>query len=148
MTKIYSGDTIEAEGHDISIIVRLTGIDAPEIPDKEWEFGQPYSRQAKNYLAVWILNEAVDIKGYGLDEDNRIWGVIHLRGVDINLEMIRSGLAEVYRGGSPQGLDLTMYLKEEKQARQEKRGMWSLGDNYVSPLEWHKNRGETVKGFD
>ena len=29
VTKVYDGDTVKAEGHDIEIKVRLVGIDAP-----------------------------------------------------------------------------------------------------------------------
>jgi endonuclease YncB( thermonuclease family) len=30
VTRVYDGDTIKAEGHDIEIKVRLAGIDTPE----------------------------------------------------------------------------------------------------------------------
>jgi endonuclease YncB( thermonuclease family) len=44
------------------------------------------------------LNKTVEIKGYGLDRYNRIFGVVYYYGMDINLELIKAGLAEVYRG--------------------------------------------------
>jgi len=42
-----------------------------------------------------ILNKVVDIRGYGLDRYNRILGVIYLNSKNIDLEIIRAGLAEV-----------------------------------------------------
>jgi endonuclease YncB( thermonuclease family) len=39
--------------------------------------------------------------------------------------------------------DLDPYWKAEREARMAKKGMWSLGDKYVSPMEWrrmHKRR--------
>jgi endonuclease YncB( thermonuclease family) len=48
--RIYEGDTIKAESHDIVIKVRLVGIDAPEISRKKRQPGQSYSQQAKKFL--------------------------------------------------------------------------------------------------
>jgi len=52
--------------------------------------------------------------------------------------MVRAGLAEVCRGRPPKGFDSTPYLKAEAEARGTKRGMWSLGDKYISPGEWRR----------
>jgi len=138
VTRIYDGDTIKAEGHDIEIKVRLVGIDTPETSKKKRELGQPYSQQAKKHLAGLILNKVVEIKGYGLGPFNRILGVIYLNGKNINLEMIRAGLAEVYRGLAPHKFNLNPYWQAEKKARGAKRGIWSQGDKYTSPKEWRK----------
>jgi hypothetical protein len=35
-------------------------------------------------------------------------------------------------------LDLEPYWQAEKEARKAKRGMWALGDKYISPKEWRK----------
>jgi endonuclease YncB( thermonuclease family) len=142
VTRVYDGDTIKAQGHGIEIKVRLVGIDAPEASRKKRDPGQPYSQQAKRHLAELILNKAVNVKGYGLDGYNRILGAIYLEGKDINLEMVRAGLAEVYRGRPPRGFDQSPYLKAEKEAREAKMGMWSLGDKYISPKEWRRGQRE------
>ena len=136
--RVYDGDTVKAFGHGIEIKVRLVGIDAPETSKKKKDPGQPYSQKAKKYLASMVLNKTVDIKGYGLDRYNRILGVIYLNNQNVNLEMVRAGLAEVYRGKPPRDLAMEPYLEAEKQARDVKKGMWSLGNNYISPKEWRK----------
>jgi len=138
VTRVYDGDTIKAEGHDTIIKVRLLGIDAPETSKKKREPGQPYSQGAKKYLASLVLNKTVDIKGYRLDRYNRLLGVIYLNGKNINLEMVKAGLAEVYRGRPPKGFDSTPYLEAEREAREANRGMWSLGKEYISPKEWRR----------
>lgn len=138
VTRVYDGDTIKAKGYDIEIKVRLVGIDTPETSKKKGEPGQPYSQQAKKYLAGLILNKVVDIKGYGLDGYNRILAMIYLKDKNINLEMVKVGLAEVYRGKPPKGLDLSPFWEAEKEAQGTKRGMWSLGDQYISPREWRR----------
>ena len=138
ITRVYDGDTVKAQGHDIEIKVRLVGIDAPETSKKKRDPGQPYSQQAKKYLASVVLNKSVDIKGYGLDRYNRILGVMYLNNQNVNLEMVKTGLAEVYRGKPPKGFDTVPYLETEKRAREAKTGMWSLGDKYISPKDWRK----------
>ena len=143
VTRVYDGDTVKAIGHDIEIKVRLVGIDAPETSRKKRGPGQPYSQQAKKYLAGLIFNRVFDIKGYGLDGYNRILGVIYLEGKNVNLEMVRAGLAEVYRGKPPRGLDIGPYRQAEAEAVKAGRGIWSLGDKYISPKEWRKmHRGK------
>jgi len=122
----------------IEIKVRLAGIDTPEMSKRKGQPGQPYSQKAKKHLAGLILNKVVDIKGYGLDRYNRILGVIYLNSKNINLEMARAGLAKAYRGRLPKGFDSTPYLKAEAEAKEAKRGMWSLGDKYISPKEWRR----------
>ena len=81
-------------------------------------------QRARNYLAELVLGKVVDIKGYGLDQYERILGVVFLKGENINLEMVRSGFAAVDKETSLIGLDLEPYRKAEKEARKIKRGMW------------------------
>ena len=138
VTRVYDGDTVQAVGHDIEIKVRLVGIDSPETSKKKRDPGQPYSQKAKKHLAGLILNKVVEIKGYGLGHYNRILGVIYLDGENINLEMVKAGLAEVYRGKPPKGFDLKPYLQAEAEAKKIQRGKWSLGDKYISPSDWRK----------
>jgi len=142
IARVYDGDTVKAIGHDITIKVRLVAIDAPETSHGKRKPGQPYGRRSEKYLAKLVLNRTVDVKGYGLGPYNRILGVISLNGMNINLEMIKSGLAEVYRGKPPHKFDLDPYWQAERNARRAKKGMWSLGDKYVSPKDWRRmNKG-------
>jgi endonuclease YncB( thermonuclease family) len=133
------------------LTVRLAGIDAPETSKGKRQPGQPYSQKAKNHLAGLVLNKIVDIKGSCTDGYNRLLGVIYLEFKNINLEMVKAGLAEVYRGKQPEGFDSTPYLEAEKEAREAKSGMWGLGDEYISPREWrrmHRQSRGMLKGGD
>jgi micrococcal nuclease len=85
-----------------------------------------------------VLNKDVGVKNYGTDRYDRTLGVVYVEDKNVNLEMVRAGLAEVYRGKSAPGFDNRPYLKAEDEARQAGKGMWSLGDKYVSPREWRK----------
>lgn len=143
VTRVYDGDKILVV-RDRTVIrkVRLVGIDAPETSQKKYQTGQPYSQQAKEYLEGLILNKEVSIMSYDLDVYNRVLGVVFWKGININLQMLRSGLAEVYRGNPTKGLDLEPYWQAEKKAKAAMRGMWSLGDKYMSPIEWRRMHRE------
>ena len=142
VTKVYDGDTIMAAGHDIIIYVLLAGIDAPELSSQNQEPDQPYGQAAKRYLERQILNKTVDIKGYGIGPYpyNHLIGEVYIGNANINISMVMKGLAEVSAGEPPAGLSIAPYVQAEKEAKAAGRGMWSLGDNYVSPKEWRKAR--------
>jgi endonuclease YncB( thermonuclease family) len=59
-------------------------------------------------------------------------------GRNVNIEMLKAGYAEVYRGDSlVEILDTKAYWQAEEEARAAKRGIWSQG-NYMSPMKWRK----------
>jgi len=135
---VYDGDSLTAIGHDIKIKVRLVGIDSPELKRGKHKPGQPFGQKAKKFLARLVLNKQVFIKGYGLDYHNRILAVVYVDKKNINLEMIKAGLSEAYRGKPAHGFDPSPYRTAEAQAKSQKRGMWSQGDKYISPRDWRR----------
>ena len=140
VTEIYDGDTIKVKGYGAEIKLRLAGIDAPETSKKKTGLGQRYSQEAKEHLAGLILNKAIEIDGYGYLKGDLMLGVIFLDGKNINLEMVRAGLAEVYLEEPPKELNLDPFFKAEGQSRAEKMGIWIQGDGYVSPRTWRKRQ--------
>jgi endonuclease YncB( thermonuclease family) len=139
-TRVSDGDTIKVTGGGNEITVRLVGIDAPETSKRKHEPGQPFSRKSTKHLASLVLKKSVDIKSFGTDRYGRTLGVVFVDGKNVNLEMINVGLAEVYRGKSAPGLNLEPYWNAEAEAKNSKRGMWSLEAKYVSPREWRRNQ--------
>ena len=137
--KVYDGDTFMAEGHSIKIMARLIGIDAPETANKRKQKPeQPYSQNAKKYLVKMILNKTVPIKSYGMGPYNRLLVEVFADHRNVNLELLRSGLAEAYNGKLPKGFNVSSYKKAEMKARKSRKGIWSLGNKYVSPEKWRK----------
>jgi endonuclease YncB( thermonuclease family) len=136
--RVTDGDTIKVTNNGKTSVIRLVGIDAPETSKGKNKPGQPFSRKSTKHLAGLVLNKSVEIQSYGTDRYGRTLGVVYYNGTNVNLEMVKSGLAEVYRGKSSKGFDNGPYWKAEKDARGDGRGMWSLGDRYVSPREWRK----------
>ena len=143
VTRVYDGDTLGVGGRGIELKVRLAGIDAPETSKSKRNTGQPYSQQAKRYLCDLVSDKIIVVDRYGLDHDNRILGVVYVGTKNVNLEMVKAGLAEVSQGKPPKGFDMEPYRQAEKKSREAGKGMWSLGDKYISPKHWRKtgNRG-------
>jgi micrococcal nuclease len=142
VSRVTDGDTITVMDGRVQQTIRLVGIDAPEISHKKRDPSQPYGQAATKYLAGLVLNKTVEIKEYGLDRYGRTLGVVFLGGKNVNLEMVKAGYAEVYRGTPAAGFDNAPYWKAEEEARGAKKGMWVQGDKYVSPREWRRVSGE------
>jgi endonuclease YncB( thermonuclease family) len=139
VTRVIDGDTIEVKKGQTKLTVRLSGIDAPETSKKKHEPGQPFSQQSTSLLAKLSLNRSVDVKSYGADRYGRILGEVFADGNNVNLEMVKAGLAEVYRGAPAPGQDVGPYWIAEDEAKKLRKGMWQLGDKYESPREWRKS---------
>ena len=137
VTRVYDGDTINVVKDGKEIKVRLAGIDAPET-SKKTQAKQPFSGLAARFLTELVLNQKVEIKTYGIDRYDNTLGVVYIDGKNINLKMIRVGLAEVAKGDLPKGFNLRPYQWEEADAKKNGRGIWALKDKYVPPREWRE----------
>ncbi len=85
--RVIDGDTIVVNGTHI----RLLGINTPE--KKE-----PYYSEAKEFLTNLVLNKTVELE-YGserLDKYNRTLAYILLEERNVNADLVRNGLANIY----------------------------------------------------
>ncbi len=139
---VYDGDTIKATENGNEIIIRLAGIDAPEISNKKHLPGMPFCMKSKEYLSSLVFNKTVFIKFYGKDAAGKSLGEIFAGKVNINIEMINAGLAEVYRGAPARNLDISAYRNAEKTAKESIKGIWELRDQYFSPWDWREMHGK------
>lgn len=137
-TRVTDGDTITVTQNGFETTTRLVWIDAPEKSRKKHEPGQPFSQNSTKFLAGMVLNQNVDIVSYGNDRYGRTLGVVYVDRKNVNLEMVKARLAEVYRGKPAPGFDNSPYQNAENVSRSAGKGMWSLGDKYISPKEWRK----------
>ena len=64
--------------------------------------------------------------------------VVYVDGLNVNLEMVKEGLAEVYKGKPAPGFDNRPYWEAEQITRNSGINMWSQGEKYISPKEWRK----------
>ena len=94
------------------------------------------SRQkARTQLASMILNQPVDIDIYGIDQNLRVLGVVYLHGRNVNLEMIKAGLARVQSEETPRGFDLEPYRQAELAARKPGRKTQTHSDMPARPIK-------------
>lgn len=98
--------------------VRLLGIDAPE---KE----QPFGPVAHQKLSVLVFGKAVNVKYQKTDRNGRALGKVTLGALDVNLEMLKAGLAWYYPNDRdlPES-DRPLYSGAEREARNASRGLW------------------------
>lgn len=142
--KVFDGDTIRVSGLDLVFTVRLAGIDAPEI-GYGGRPSQPFSRKSQKHLDKLVAGKLITLKSHGIGGYNRQLAEIFLEGRNINLEMIRAGLAEVYRGRLPKGLDGEAYRMAESRSKAQEKGMWRQGGQYESPRKWRKDHPRKKK---
>ncbi len=138
VVKVYDGDTILVKKDDIVFPIRLVGIDAPEIRHGNHQKSQPYGKKSKKYLAGFTKDKKVNLVSYGLGGFNRVLAEVFAGSTNVNLEMVKAGLAEVYQGKKPSDLNCEPYYHAQKHAKKFRKGMWAQGRKYVSPKTWRR----------
>ena len=108
--------------------VRLQVIDAPEK-------GQAFGKKAKQYLSQRVFKQNVTLSVSGYDRYQRILATVYLQERNINLEMVKNGMAWVY----PQYPKNQIYFQAQNFAQQQTIGLWR-DPNPVAPYEWRKQK--------
>ena len=91
VTKVHDGDSIHITPKgEKRVIIRLAGIDAPEIK-------QPFGIASRDKLRSMILNRRAEAKCHKTDRYQRQICVVYFNGDDVNLQMVRSGMAWHYK---------------------------------------------------
>ncbi|POW23471.1 hypothetical protein PSHT_00139 [Puccinia striiformis] len=133
-----------ADLKDMTIHIRLAGVDAPELA----HFGnpaQPFSKEALEYLTSLVNQRKVTVDLISKDRYNRIVGMAFVRRwrflpfkQNVSLAMVEKGLATVYRSaGAEYGRYLSQLERAETIAKSKKLGMWSLGSSeFESPRDY------------
>jgi endonuclease YncB( thermonuclease family) len=127
--KIVDGDTFDLLTKEQKVLrIRMNGIDCPERR-------QDFYQSARNALSNYIFNKEVILITHGRDRNKRIIATVFCNGENINLAMIRDGYAWHYKKYSTD----TSFARAEKQARLNKKGLWS-SSNPVAPWQFRKKR--------
>lgn len=137
--KIFTGKVVSVvDGDTIGVLVkrgtlsatydvRLLHIDAPEK-------GQDFSKAAKKALSDMTFGKTVKVFYEKLDRYGRILGEVYVGDRLINKEMVRKGMAWVYRKYCYD----PYYLRLEAEARNNFTGLWSQ-PNPIPPWEYRKD---------
>ncbi|MFH1871092.1 MAG: thermonuclease family protein [Pseudomonadota bacterium] len=116
--------------------IRLAGIDAPE---KRQAFGQ----QSKQALADRVFDRHVVIDAGKTDRYGRTVGKVIAAGEDVNLELVRKGLAWHYKKYEREqsAPDRLHYARAEQDARRNQRGLWQQPEP-VAPWDYRLQKRE------
>jgi len=132
--QITDGDTIVIN----DIRIRFTGSDAPESyffgktqickdsAGQDWECGKAATEKLKQL----INNQTVRCSDEGKDRYGRTLGICYVGDIDLQAEMVKSGMAVAYLRYSDR------YEQEQNYAKKVKAGMW--GGTFQEPEIWRR----------
>ena len=127
---ILDGDTIDVLVDRHTVRVRLAQIDAPE---KRQAFGT----RSRQVLAELVFRKTVRVAEDGHDRYGRVIGTIHVGDLNVNAQMVREGMAWVYR---QYARDKVLYELED-QAKVRRLGLWADPDP-VAPWAYRRAKRE------
>lgn len=120
VTKVHDGDSIHVTpAGENRVIIRLAAIDAPEVR-------QAHGIQSRDHLRQLILNKQVTARCNKLDKYQRQVCVVVYGDEDINLKMLKAGLAWYYERFKDEQSrrDQINYRKAAKIAKAQQLGLW------------------------
>ena len=133
ISRVIDADTVVLKSDQgINYKIRLLGIDAPEI-------NQVYGKEATRYLSNKVLGKNLKVLGKNKDRYHRLLGKLILNGNDINLDLVKNGMAWHYKfyKKSQEKKDQLLYSNAEKYAKVNKLGLWGE-EMPVPPWKWRK----------
>jgi len=139
--KVQYGAQLTVVSPDLGAMqVRLVGVELPEPPRPgsagEVEEGQPFGKQAFDYLRELALERQVQLVTYGKDRMSRLLSVVWMGDINLNVALVKEGLAWVDPSltitPARAALDVA-----ERQARVGKYGLWAL-PNPEPPWEYRR----------
>ncbi len=127
VVRVADGDTITVlDSANTQHKIRFQGIDAPEK-------AQAFGKVSRTYLSGMVAGRDVRVTYKERDRYDRILGTVYVDDKDVNLEMIKAGLAWHYSFYD----QTAAYAAAEKEARAAKRGLWR-DPNPIEPHEFRK----------
>jgi endonuclease YncB( thermonuclease family) len=127
---------------DLTLKIRLYGVDTPEIAKNKSQISQPFAQDAKDFTKNLIYHKMVQVTFLRKDQYSRAICQVETLPTykvgpkDVSVELTRAGLAELYTGagavyaGQKGVLETSIRL-----AKEQKVGVWSLGDDLVTAKE-------------
>lgn len=133
LISVGDGDTIRLRGSNGKpVTIRLACIDAPETAQ-----GQA-GAEATTALRQLVGSGRVEIRSQTVDRYGRTVAEVYAGGRNVNLALVRSGAAFVYRQYLS-GCNQDAYLEAESQAQRARLGVWRWG-NVQPPWEFRQQR--------
>lgn len=126
---IADGDTITVRtSAGQTVKVRLKHIDAPER-------GQAFGTRSRERLGELAFGQTVELIGTEKDRYGRLLAVVKVDGLEVNLELVKAGLAWAYLQYKPPA----NYIDAERKAKVGKVGLWADREP-IPPWEFRKRK--------
>ncbi len=126
---VIDGDTVRVRFSGREAVVRLLGIDTPEVYGRIECGGPAASRSAKRLLAPGTRVTLVsDPSQANKDRYRRLLRYVERRGTDINRAQVRRGWAAVYVYDNVPFRRTHDYRVSQQRARRHDRGVWGRCD--------------------
>ena len=126
VTKVIDGDTIVLENGEY---IRYIGMDAPEK-------GRPYygeaARENKRLVDGKKVRLEYDVER--IDRYNRTLAYVYAGDIFVNAELVRNGYAMIYTF-PPNVKYYKTFLAIQKEAREQKRGLWGLSQQDIKSIK-------------
>ena len=118
VTEVSDGDTLKlSDGKTF----RLYGVNAPEVKE-------PFFEEAKAFTQNLVLGKEIGFEqeeNYKVDKFGRELGYVFIDGVNLNIELVRNGLARVVLYEKRAKIKYQDELvAAESEAREKKLGIW------------------------
>jgi len=143
VSRVWDGNNLTVETRDRKKLnVRLYGIDAPELDKVNRKTkriikpGQPFGIEAKSYLSSLVFGRDVRLQLLVSDDNRKLVTIVWIGEKNINLEMIKAGMAEAYWEYLPDQVYREQFRDAEREARKNRIGVWSQGVLYERPSEY------------
>jgi endonuclease YncB( thermonuclease family) len=131
---VGDGDTLRVEDGGMKVTIRLACIDAPETAQAAYGMA---SRRLLQELAP--IGAKVQLVIKDRDRYGRTVADIVRNGQSINLRMVRTGQAFVYRQYLTK-CDAAAYLKAEREAEMARLGVWAVSGGINRPWDFRRGR--------
>jgi endonuclease YncB( thermonuclease family) len=127
VVRVIDGDTFVILAGTTQVRIRLAEIDCPER-------SQPWGNRARQFTSAAVFGRVVTVLSQDTDRYGRtIAHIITDQGTDLNMDLVRSGLAWWYRRYSHSAV-----LRElEAEAHREHRGLWA-DPSPIAPWDWRR----------
>jgi endonuclease YncB( thermonuclease family) len=129
--KTFTGRYRVVDGDSLALgatRLRLLGIDAPELSQVCTRQGAPWrcGEAAKERLIAFVGAGDIECKGGRKDKYQRTLVTCFNKGLNINREMIRLGMAVTFGD----------YETEERKAKEAHAGLWA--SDFTRPVDWRR----------
>ena len=124
--RVVDGDSIEAEVSGLGrLSIRLANVDAPE-------HDQPWGREAGEALARLVPGGRPEFRLLCRDQYARVVGLVSVKGIVVNEQLVRDGHAWAYDRYLP-GWLRARYKGFERNARDTGAGLWGARTKPIPP---------------